>query len=259
VSLDENGCASFTLHTSQGDCIITLTVPGQHNVCNAVAAASIALAFEASLNDICLGLAQMQAVKGRLNLYKLSDGFRLIDDSYNANVESTKAATQLLSTYPGKKVLILGDMGELGSEARSYHQEVGQYAATLPINFLLSLGVLSQSASDAFRQSHSCSTAVTTDKELSQHFNERTLLVEHLVGIIKPILTGESAGDNETMQELAILVKGSRSARMEQVIEDIKQWYENSKSTEQATKLIKISKEKNTGTARPAKNQEGAK
>jgi len=259
VSLDENGCASFTLHTSQGDCAITLTIPGQHNVCNAVAAASIALAFEASLNDICLGLAQMQSVKGRLNLYKLSDSFRLIDDSYNANVESTKAATQLLSTYPGKKILILGDMGELGSEARSYHQEIGQYAATLPIDFLLSLGVLSQSASDAFRLSHSCSTVGTTDKDQSQHFSERTELIEHLVDMIEPMLVGDSAADNETMQELAILVKGSRSARMEQVIDDIKQWYENFKSTEQAAKLTKTSRENKTNTASTATTQEEAK
>ena len=234
VSLDENGCASFTLHTPLGDCFIVLNIPGQHNVCNAVAAASIALAFKASLDDIRVGLAQMQAVKGRLNLYQLNDNFKLIDDSYNANVESTKAATQLLSTYSGTKVLILGDIGELGSKARSYHQEIGQYSASLPIDVLLSLGVLSQSASDTFRLSEP-NLAINTEKKAhSQHFNERGLLMQHLLKIIQPILANESA-----KQEVTILVKGSRSARMERVVGDIKHYYENSMSTEQANKLIK--------------------
>jgi len=251
VSLDENGCASFTLHTLQGDCTITLNIPGQHNVCNAVAAASIALAFEASLDDIRLGLAQMQAVKGRLNLYQLSDTFKLIDDSYNANVESAKAATQLLSSYTGTKILILGDMGELGSEARSYHQEVGQYAASLPVDVLLSLGVLSQSASDAFRLNDSPSTIKDAEKVDSQHFNERSLLMKHLVEMMQPAL--------ESQQEFIILVKGSRSARMERVIEDIKQWYINSKYKKQANKLTKVSEKKDVSRAGIATTQQGTK
>jgi len=255
IRLDKNGCASFTLHTTQGQCDITLNIPGQHNVCNAVAAASIALVFEASLDDIRLGLAQMESVKGRLNLYQLNDTFKLIDDSYNANVESTKAAAQLLSSYPGKKILILGDMGELGSEARSYHQEVGQYAASLPVDVLLSLGVLSQSASDAFRLNKSFPTLSSIDKEQSQHFNERSLLMEHLIEIIAPVLTN----DTKKAHELAILVKGSRSARMERVIEEIKQWYDNSTDKEQANKLIKVNEVNNEKKADTAITQKGAK
>jgi len=257
VTLDENGCASFILHTLLGDCAIRLNIPGQHNVCNAVAAASIALAFDASLDDIRIGLAKMQEVKGRLNLHQLSEHFKLIDDSYNANVESTKAATQLLSGYSGKRILILGDMGELGSEARSYHQEVGQFAANLPVDVLLSLGVLSQSASDAFRLNISSSTLSAVDKDKSQHFNERSLLIQHLIDIIQPILDSDGATENK--QELAILVKGSRSARMERVIEDIKQWYLNSKHKKQAEKLDKASEKIDAVKINPTANQLGAK
>ncbi|HCM47474.1 MAG TPA: UDP-N-acetylmuramoyl-tripeptide--D-alanyl-D-alanine ligase, partial [Colwellia sp.] len=179
--------------------------------------ACIALEFGASLKDIQLGLAQMQPVKGRLNLHQLKDtktgcNIKLIDDSYNANLESAKAAAQLLSNYPGKQILILGDMGELGSEARSYHQEVGEFAKHLQLHTLLSLGVLSQSASDIFAQDN--------DKnEQSQHFNQRSDLMAHLLNMLSRQL---SAGQ----QDIAILVKGSRSAHMEHVVAEIIKWFE---------------------------------
>jgi UDP-N-acetylmuramoyl-tripeptide--D-alanyl-D-alanine ligase len=86
--LNENGCASFQLHSYIGKCFIELTVPGQHNVCNAVAAAVIAIELGASLDDVRLGLAEMTPVKGRLNLHQLGGDFKLIDDTYNAHVES---------------------------------------------------------------------------------------------------------------------------------------------------------------------------
>ena len=217
VNLDKNGCATFTLHTGQGCCNVTLPVPGKQNVCNAVASAAIALEFGASLEDIQLGLAQMQPVKGRLNLHqfehkKTGRNIKLIDDSYNANLESAKAAAQLLSNYPGKQLLILGDMGELGSEARSYHQEVGTFAKRLKLNTLLSLGVLSQAASDAFAKDNH-------NDEQSQHFNQRSELVTHLFNMLNQQL---SAGQ----QDIAILVKGSRSAHMEHVVKEIIEWFE---------------------------------
>jgi len=220
VNLDKNGCATFTLHTEQGCCDVTLTVPGKHNVCNAVAAAAIALEFGASLEDIQLGLAQMQPVKGRLNLHqfenkKTGHNIKLIDDSYNANLESAKAAAQLLSNYPGKQLLILGDMGELGSEARSYHQEVGEFAKRLKLNTLLSLGVLSQAASDAFAKDNH-------NDEQSQHFNQRSDLMAHLFTLLDQQL---SVGQ----QDIAILVKGSRSAHMEHVVTEIIEWFEQMK------------------------------
>ncbi|KGJ95275.1 UDP-N-acetylmuramoyl-tripeptide--D-alanyl-D-alanine ligase [Colwellia psychrerythraea] len=217
VNLDKNGCATFTLHTQQGHCDVTLPVPGKHNVCNAVASAAIAIEFGASLEGIQLGLAQMKPVKGRLNLHHFENkqtgcSIKLIDDSYNANLESAKAAAQLLSNYPGKQLLILGDMGELGSEARSYHQEVGIFAKRLKLNSLLSLGVLSQAASDAFAKDND-------NDEHSQHFNQRTELLTHLFTLLNKQL---SVGQ----QDIAILVKGSRSAHMEHVVKEILEWFE---------------------------------
>ncbi|WP_206485056.1 UDP-N-acetylmuramoyl-tripeptide--D-alanyl-D-alanine ligase [Thalassotalea sp. G2M2-11] len=203
VILDENGCASFTLTTQIGECFIELSVPGRHNVCNAVAAAAIAIEFGATLDDIRLGLAEMTPVKGRLNLHHINDNFKLIDDSYNANVESIKAATDLLASYPGRKILILGDMGELGSDARSYHQEVGEYASEQNIDDLLTLGVLSQSTADAF--------AAHTGR--GKHFSERDQLLEQL----QDLLADEA-------QQVSILVKGSRSSHMEYVVNDIIRW-----------------------------------
>lgn len=200
VILDDRGCASFTLNTHVGNTFIELTVPGKHNVCNAVAAAIIAIEFGASLDDIRLGLAEMQPVNGRLNIHQLTENIRLIDDTYNANVESIKAATDLLSSYPGKRILILGDMGELGSEARSYHQEVGEYARACKINQLLTVGVLSQVTAEAFNYS----------KKSDLHFSSKEALVEAL----KPMINNEE-------QQISILVKGSRSAHMEQVVKQI--------------------------------------
>ncbi|WP_426369777.1 UDP-N-acetylmuramoyl-tripeptide--D-alanyl-D-alanine ligase [Pseudocolwellia sp. HL-MZ7] len=208
VVLDDRGCASFTLNTHIGNTFIELTVPGKHNVCNAVAAALIAIEFGVSLDDIRLGLAEMQPVQGRSNIHQITESIRLIDDTYNANVESIKAATDLLASYPGKRILILGDMGELGAEARSYHQEVGEYARDCKIEHLLTVGVLSQVTADAFNQS----------KETSCHFSSKEALIEAL----HPLLKNEE-------QQISILIKGSRSAHMEHVVKEIITQYQSSK------------------------------
>lgn len=205
VVLDDRGCASFTLNTHVGNTFIELTVPGKHNVCNAVAAALIALEFGASLDDIRIGLAEMQPVSGRLNIHQLSPDLRLIDDTYNANVESIKAATELLASYPGKRILILGDMGELGAEARSYHQEVGEHALTCKIDHLLTVGVLSQVTTDTFNQS----------QKTGSHFSSKEALVEAL----HPLIENEE-------QQISILIKGSRSAHMEDVVKKVISLYQ---------------------------------
>lgn len=203
IRMNSQGCTSFTLNTLQGSIAINVPVPGKHNVCNAVAAASIALEFGACLEDIQRGLNNMAPVQGRLNLINLPNDFTLIDDTYNANVESTKAAVELLASYQGRTVLILGDMAELGEEARRYHQEIGEHALLHHVDNILTLGVLSQSTSAVFEQD-------------GRHFSSRDLLVEHLA----TMLTKED-------QAITVLVKGSRSARMELVVKDIEQWRKN--------------------------------
>ncbi|NQY36949.1 MAG: UDP-N-acetylmuramoyl-tripeptide--D-alanyl-D-alanine ligase [Alteromonadaceae bacterium] len=216
IVLDENGYASFKLNTYVGNTFIELTVPGQHNVCNAVAAAIIAIEFGAGLDDIRLGLAEMMPVKGRMNLHHLSNNFKLIDDSYNANVESIKAAIDLLASYSGRRVLILGDMGELGHQARSYHHEVGEYAKTKNIDNLLSLGVLSQSTSDGFNSPSNGQTS-------GEHFSSREKLMKSLAVMLE-----------SEEQQISILVKGSRSAHMEYVVKDITDWQNNTKTEGQS-------------------------
>jgi UDP-N-acetylmuramoyl-tripeptide--D-alanyl-D-alanine ligase len=228
VCLDDNGCASFDLQTSLGQCAIKLTVPGKHNVCNAIAAAAAAIECGASLQDIRLGLAQMTPVKGRANIHHLTSKnstqeIKLIDDTYNANVESIKAAISLLANYTGKQILILGDMGELGSEARNYHQEVGEFAKEQGINVLLTLGVLSQNTSDAFAQKN---------EAMSKHFSDRTNLSAYLFSQLEqnniPTQDHIPTQDNKNQESnINILVKGSRSAHMEYVVEDIINWHAN--------------------------------
>jgi UDP-N-acetylmuramoyl-tripeptide--D-alanyl-D-alanine ligase len=231
IVLDENGCAQFDMQTSLGQCVIKLTIPGVHNVCNAVAAASAAIECGASLQDIQLGLAQMSPVKGRLNIYhlkgtSLSGDIKLIDDTYNANVESIKAAIALLAGYKGPRILVLGDMAELGSDARSYHQEVGEYAKEQGIEVLLTLGVLSQNTSDAFAREN---------EAFSEHFNDKTMLEARLFSVLTT--------ENKQAQPQHILIKGSRSAHMEYVVEDIIDWHEKQQTKDQNSNSLDTNKQ----------------
>ncbi|QDP00341.1 UDP-N-acetylmuramoyl-tripeptide--D-alanyl-D-alanine ligase [Thalassotalea sp. PS06] len=200
IEMDSLGCAAFVLHTPTASTALQLPLPGIHNVSNAVAAATVCMAMGATLEQVKQGLQSMQPVKGRLNLHQLPGEMTLIDDTYNANVESTRAAAELLSGYDGRTLLILGDMAELGEDARAYHQEIGEYAQKQGIDNLLTLGVLSQSASDVYEQK-------------GRHFSSRELLLDYL----KQLLETER-------QPITILVKGSRSARMELVVADIAEW-----------------------------------
>jgi UDP-N-acetylmuramoyl-tripeptide--D-alanyl-D-alanine ligase len=215
VLLNDSGCARFDLQSSLGQCAIQLTVPGKHNVCNAVAAAAVAIECGATLNDIQLGLLEMAPVKGRLNIHnlnetKVSNEIRLIDDTYNANVESIKAAVALLASYSGKRILVLGDMGELGNDASSYHKEVGEFAKNQGIDVLLTLGLLSKNTSDAF---------ALNNKAISEHFNDKDTLKTYLVNLL--------VSNNDVALKNKVLVKGSRSAHMEFVVEDIINWHAN--------------------------------
>lgn len=201
IQLNAQGCAQFVLHSPAGEQPISLTVPGRHNVANALAAASAALALGISLVHVQQGLATMSAVKGRTNVLQVSPHLKVIDDTYNANVESVKAAIDLLASYAGFRALLLGDMGELGADARLYHEEIGNYAKNAGINLLFTVGVLSQHASDVF--------ADQTSKISSAHFSQRQALITQLMPIIL------------AQQDVTLLVKGSRSAKMELVVQDL--------------------------------------
>ncbi|WP_088329982.1 UDP-N-acetylmuramoyl-tripeptide--D-alanyl-D-alanine ligase [Lacimicrobium sp. SS2-24] len=194
VILGMDGCAQFQMNTPQGSVDISLVVPGMHNVTNALCAAALSMAVGATLEDVKMGLLQMAKVTGRLNIRQLTNQVRLIDDSYNANVASTRAAIDLLASFSGRRVLVLGDMAELGEKARFYHEEMGTYAKEQGIDNLFSVGVLSQHASDQFAQA-------------GKHFTDKEMLVDYLQQQVE----GEK-------RDISILIKGSRSARMEQVV-----------------------------------------
>ncbi|AGH43024.1 UDP-N-acetylmuramoyl-tripeptide--D-alanyl-D-alanine ligase [Paraglaciecola psychrophila] len=199
IILGLDGCAQFELVTPIGRIAISLSLPGAHNVSNALVSASLALHVGATLEDVRDGLRTMPHVAGRLHVKQLTNQVKILDDTYNANVGSVNAAIDLLSSFAGIKILVLGDMAELGEKARYYHEKVGEYAKLKGIDKLYTLGVLSQSASDVF-----------TDN--GRHFSRLEQMVECI--------------NQQTMPEkcdISILVKGSRSARMELVVKALEE------------------------------------
>ncbi|TPV56135.1 UDP-N-acetylmuramoyl-tripeptide--D-alanyl-D-alanine ligase [Aestuariibacter sp. GS-14] len=194
ITIDLNGCAEFVMHTPKGTAEVRLSVPGMHNVGNALVSAALTLAVGATLEDVKFGLLAMKTVGGRLKVVPLTDQVRLLDDTYNANVGSVKAAIDTLASFAGKRVLVLGDMAELGEQSRYYHEQVGEYAMQRGVDCLYTVGVLSQSATTAFGQG-------------AFHFSDKPALIEAIVNDL-----------GSEQRDLTILVKGSRSAKMEQVI-----------------------------------------
>ncbi len=191
ITLDEEARASFILVTPRGRIAVQLPVPGQHNVMNALAAAGVAEALGLSLAQIAAGLQDTPVVGGRLVRKRARNGAVLIDDTYNANLSSVKAAIDLLSSLPGRPLLVLGDMGELGSDAAAIHAEVGEYAKQKQLAAVFTLGKLSAETSTAFGAG-------------GHHFSE----LDALLTALRQALTGTDV----------VLVKGSRSARMERVV-----------------------------------------
>ena len=197
ISLDAQARASFTLCTKQHSVPVKLALPGKHNISNALIAAALTSEFDVSLEDIASALATMGEVKGRVNLIEASDSLTIIDDTYNANVKSVKAAIDLLSDIQGHRILALGDMGELGEGARKYHQEVGEYALAQGIDELFTLGVLSKCASDVFGLPN-------------RHFSNRKQMLQQIQNSISKV-----------DKKITLVVKGSRSSRMELLVTDL--------------------------------------
>jgi UDP-N-acetylmuramoyl-tripeptide--D-alanyl-D-alanine ligase len=180
------------IHTPAGEATARLSLLGRHNVMNALAASAAALAAGASLADIAAGLATARPVPGRLYPLAGKGGARLIDDSYNANPLSVQAAIAVLAGLPGEHLLVLGDMGELGPEAERLHAECGAAARAAGIERLITLGPLSAHAAAAF------GAGAVACRELSEAIDAAGALLR--------------AG-------LTVLVKGSRSAGMERVVQ----------------------------------------
>ncbi|MEE5151848.1 UDP-N-acetylmuramoyl-tripeptide--D-alanyl-D-alanine ligase [Pseudomonas alliivorans] len=187
---DERGCPGFMLHSPSGSAQVQLNLLGTHNVTNALAAAAAACALGVSLDGIVEGLNNVQPVKGRAVPHIASNGMRVIDDTYNANPSSVNAAVDLLTSFPGRTVLVLGDIGELGEWAEQGHHDVGAYAKD-KVSALYAVGPLMTHAVSAFGPH-------------ARHFITQAELIEAL---------GAEQDKNTTL-----LIKGSRSAAMENIV-----------------------------------------
>jgi len=197
IMFDDAGNPTFKLCTTQGECIINLRVAGRHNVANALAAAAMASCFGIDLKTIKLGLESMENVQGRLKISLLTPRIRIIDDTYNANIASVKAAIDVLTHFPSKNILVMGDMGELGDSTADMHQQVGHYAQQQQVDHVYTCGTMSREA------------ALTAGIN-GRAFLSQTRLVDALVELV-------TTAPEEQM--FTLLFKGSRSAKMEQVID----------------------------------------
>lgn len=188
VSLD----SPFTLQLKRQQIEIALPLPGAHNRLNALAAAALALQAGADLQQVQQGLEQMPPVPGRLQFKSGAMGSRLIDDTYNASPESMRSAIAVLQGCTGRRVLVLGDMGEMGDDAAAQHRSVGQAAREAGIEQLLVLGEQAIAYVSGFGGG-------------AEHFNTLQALLERL----KLLLNSDTT----------VLVKGSRFMKMERVVD----------------------------------------
>ena len=172
---------------------VVLPVPGRHNVHNAAAAAALALAAGLSLDDVAEGLKGFSNIKGRLNVKSGIKGATLIDDTYNANPDSMKAAIDVLARMPAPRIFVMGDMGELGEdEAAAMHAEVGAYARDQGIEAAYFVGDNSVEAAETFGAD-------------GLWFAAKDPLIQVL--------------SHDLPERATVLVKGSRFMKMEEVVE----------------------------------------
>jgi UDP-N-acetylmuramoyl-tripeptide--D-alanyl-D-alanine ligase len=183
--------SSLELRTYAGNARVELQVPGQHMACNALAATAAALAARLPLDAVVRGLAAFRAVAGRLVALHATSGAMVIDDTYNANPDSVRAAIDVLAHAPGAKWLVLGDMGEVGPRGPEFHREIGAYAKEKGVERLIATGDQARGAVVAFGQG-------------GEHVASVETLAEHL--------------RTEATTGVTVLVKGSRFMRMERVV-----------------------------------------
>lgn len=183
--------ANMDVRTPQSNFSVQLQVPGAHNVRNALAAIAAAVGLNISNTNIVAGLENFLGVAGRMQRHVTAHGAQLIDDSYNANPASLRAALRVLTQATGTKILVLGDMGELGAEAAELHGQLGAEARELGIDELLALGELTRHTVREFGAG-------------AQHFAS----IEDLLAVLNQKLDAKTT----------LLVKGSRFMRMERVV-----------------------------------------
>jgi UDP-N-acetylmuramoyl-tripeptide--D-alanyl-D-alanine ligase len=186
--------SEIVLSAPQGTVQFELPAPGRHNAMNALAAAAACLAAGVSLGTVAEALSRYQGIKGRLQRRSGLKGALVIDDTYNANPDSMRAAIDVLASLPGRRIFVMGDMGEAGEAAGQFHDEIGGHAKSRGIERLYALGELSATAAHNFGSG-------------GAHFGK----LEELVAALKI----------ELGPDVTVLVKGSRFMRMERVVEGI--------------------------------------
>lgn len=190
-----DGSSQFKLHTPQGEQMLRIQFLGRHNVLNAVAATAAAMEAGAGLENVVQGLTNLDPVTGRLSRVPGINGCKLIDDSYNASPGSFFAAIDVLSSLAGEKILVMGDMKELGDETDAAHRSVGDYASQASIDEFWAFGEKSRLAVDAYRGK-------------GKYFDSKEALIEALKA--------------RSQTELTVLVKGSRGAKMDEIVTALK-------------------------------------
>ncbi len=201
---EKSGGISFQLHLPDADLTVDLSVPGHFMVLNALAAAAVGNLLKVSAEEIKTGLERFQPVWGRMDIFQTANGIHIIDDTYNANPESMKAAITTLRTLRrnNRSLFVAGDMLELGDQAESLHKQVGTWAAAASIDKLLITGAFANAV---------VAGAINAEMRSADIFTgTREEILELLKQSLKP-------GD-------WILIKGSRGARMETIVKGLKVW-----------------------------------
>ena len=187
--------STVQLVTPMGQCTTQINIPGVHNVHNALAACAAVTAMGLPLEVVARGLSNFVPAKGRLQTHKLSNDCILIDDTYNANPDSVLAAIEVLANSAGRKILVLGDMGEVGEDGGAFHAEIGAHAAARGVHVLLATGEMMRQAAQAFGAG-------------AQHFDD-------VAGIASVVRAHMQNGAS------TVLVKGSRFMGMERVVNEL--------------------------------------
>ena len=202
-AVDLTGTKAAILYPSKetgGEVTMEVTIPiaGEHNVYNALAAVSVARELGLTCDEMKRGIESVQTIGGRSNLIH-KNGITIIDDCYNANPVSMKASIDVLSNAPGRKIAVLGDMGELGAEEKQLHYMVGEHFAGKGIDALYCVGTLSQEIAKAVR---TCSS-----KTEVHHYEDKADLIKDLV---KEVQSGDT-----------VLVKASHFMGFPEIVKEL--------------------------------------
>ena len=194
IHYDKDGCGQFILVTPAGEIGIKLRVPGAHNVSNALAAAACTFAVGLALVDIASGLQAFGGVAGRMTFHHGKNNAVIIDDTYNANLNSVLRAVDVLASRAGRRIFVFGDMGELGSFSQQHHEAVGLALKAQGIDGLMTCGIQSKNTARAYGVG-------------AQHF-------DHQIDLVQALL-------NQLDENTTVLVKGSRASAMEKIVQQL--------------------------------------